>query len=185
MRVLGAIIAGGKSSRMGGAEKAFLKLDGMSLIEHVRLRLAPQVDAIVINANGNGSRFGGVIVPDVLTEIHTPLVGLHAVLKFAKDFDAVLTVPSDGPFLPHDLRSRLGAGPAIACSAGQDHYLTGLWPVLLFAQLDDALRGGVVRMQDWVAACGAQKVEWKTEPHDPFFNVNTPEELAKAAELLK
>jgi molybdenum cofactor guanylyltransferase len=185
MKVLGAIIAGGKSMRMGGAEKAFLQLGGKSLIAYVRERLAAQVDRVVINANGDPSRFDAVVVSDILTDIQTPLIGLHAVLNYAKDFDAVLTVPSDGPFIPDDLRKRLGVGPAIAHSAGQDHYLTGLWPVSLFTQLEDALRDGMVRMQDWVKACGAVKVEWNIEPVDPFFNVNSPEDLMRAEIFLK
>jgi molybdenum cofactor guanylyltransferase len=185
MKILGVIIAGGKSTRMGGVEKAFLQLGSKTLIEHVVARLAPQVDDVVINANGNAARFHGVVVPDVITHIQTPLVGLHAVLAYAKNYDAVLTVPSDAPFLPPDLRERLGDGPAIARSVGQDHYLTGLWPVKLFADLDDALKNGMVRMQDWVLECQAAKVEWTVEPHDPFFNINTPVDLAMAEEILR
>lgn len=185
MKVLGAIIAGGKSTRMGGVEKAFLQLGSKTLIEHVSMRLAPQVDHIIVNANGDAARFKLDVVPDILTAIQTPLVGLHAVLKYACDFDAVLTVPSDGPFLPLDLSARLGAGPAIACSNGQNHYLTGIWPVSLLAKLDDFLQAGMVRMQDWVLDCSARKIEWGPVPYDPFFNINTPEDLVMAQTYLR
>ena len=185
MKVLGAIIAGGKSTRRGGVEKALLQLGSKTLIEHVSQRLALQVDHIIVNANGDAARFTFEVVPDVLTAIQTPLVGLHAVLNYAHDFDAVLTVPSDAPFLPMDLRALLGAGPAIACSNGQNHYLTGLWPVSLFAKLDDALQAGMVRMQDWVTECDADKIEWSTTPYDPFFNINTPEDLVMAQTYLR
>lgn len=185
MKILGAIIAGGQSRRMGGVEKAFLQLGSRTLIEHVLARLALQVDDVIINANGDAARFDRVVVPDVITHTQTPLVGLHAVLAYATNYDAVLTVPSDGPFLPLDLRTRLDGGPAIARSLGRDHYLTGLWPVKLFADLNDALNHGMVRMQDWVLQCGAQKVEWAAAPHDPFFNINTPDDLAKAEAIHK
>jgi molybdenum cofactor guanylyltransferase len=185
MKVLGAIIAGGRSRRMGGVEKALLQLGSKTLIEHVVARLAPQVDDVIINANGDTARFHGVVVPDVITHIQTPLVGLHAVLAYAKNYDAVLTVPSDGPFIPSDLRARLGDGPTIARSNSQAHYLTGLWPVSLFAKLDEAMRGGMVRMQDWVLQCQAAEVEWPVEPYDPFFNINTPDGLVRAEEILK
>ena len=181
VKVLGAIIAGGKSSRMGGVEKPFLKLNNQTLLAHIVTRISPQVDHIVVNANGTAARFDLPVVPDLLTALQTPLVGLHAVLAYAQNFDAVLTVPGDGPFLPHDLCERLKPGPAIARSREQDHYLTGLWPANLFSKLDDAIiKGGMVRMQDWVAACGAAKVSWPVQSPDPFFNINTPEDLALA-----
>jgi molybdenum cofactor guanylyltransferase len=186
MKILGAIIAGGQSRRMGGVEKAFLQLGSKTLIEHVVARLTPQVDDVIINANGDAARFHGVVVPDAITHIQTPLVGLHAVLAYAKNYDAVLTVPSDGPFLPLDLKQKLCGGAAIACSGGQAHYLTGFWPVSLFAKLEDAiLNRGLVRMQDWVLECQAAKVEWEVTPHDPFFNINTPDDVVRAEAILK
>ena len=112
MRILGAIIAGGHSTRMGGREKSFLELAGASLLERTLSRLRFQVDDVVINANGDASRFsaaGVVVVEDVLTNVGTPLSGLHAALYYgaSKGFDAVVTVPSDAPFLPLDLVERL------------------------------------------------------------------------------
>ncbi len=107
MRVLGAVIAGGRSSRMGGEEKAFLTLAGVSLIERVISRIAPQTEDVIINANGTPERFSHLkrqVIADVL-ETGTPLAGLHAALRHGEDkgFDAVLTVPSDSPFLPLNL----------------------------------------------------------------------------------
>jgi len=97
MKVLGVIIAGGKSSRMG-QEKALMAWQGKPLIAHVVERLVPQVEALAINANGDTRRFGFLglpVFPDELNDIHTPLAGLHAALAGAANnsFDAVLTVP--------------------------------------------------------------------------------------------
>ena len=85
MKIIGAIIAGGHSHRMGGREKAFLELNGKSVVTHVIEHLEPQVDQLVINANGDLRRFAKFdlrIVPDVLTRLTTPLAGLHATLTF-------------------------------------------------------------------------------------------------------
>ena len=183
MKVLGCIIAGGKSSRMG-QNKALMMWRGKSLIAHVAERLAPQVDQLVINANGNREPFGFLGLPVISDQIATgtPLSGLHAALTFAREggFHAVITAPCDSPLLPPDLRSRLeGDGAAIAASAGQAHYLTGFWPVSARDQFElHAFR----RVQDFAASVGARQVEWPTEGHDPFVNLNTPEDLTGLSE---
>ncbi len=188
MKILGAIIAGGKSTRMG-SEKALLKLGSKKLIVHVVDRLLPQVDDAIINANGDTKRFEFLeldIVPDIEAELQTPLAGLHAALTYAaeEDFDGVVTVPSDTPFLPRDLVVRLcGTKPAIAHSKGQDHYLTGFWPTNLLPQLQKTMTISN-RVQDWVVAADAVKINWRAEIYDPFMNINTAADLKCALELL-
>ena len=98
MKIIGAIIAGGLSSRMGGREKAFLELDSKPVILHVIEQFEPQVDQLVINANGDATRFsefGLEVVPDVLTSLTTPLAGLHAALRFTKSVDADVLMTVD------------------------------------------------------------------------------------------
>ncbi len=196
MKVIGAIIAGGHSSRMGGREKAFLELDSKPVILHAIEQFEPQVDQLVINANGEPARFsefGLEIVPDVLTSLTTPLAGLHAALRFAKsvEADVLVTVPSDTPFLPFDLAAKLlensmANGAAIASSGGQDHYIIGAWNKELLDDLERAIaKDGLFRVKDWAQRALAQKVEWPVEPFDPFFNVNTPEDLLRAEQILK
>jgi len=195
MNIVGAIIAGGQSSRMGGREKAFLELNSKPIILHVIEQFEPQVDQLVINANGDATRFsefGLEIVPDVLTSLTTPLAGLHAALRFTKsvDADVLMTVPSDTPFLPFDLVTRLveivpSGGAAIASSGGQDHYIIGAWKTELLDDLDLAIaKDGLFRVKDWAHRASAQRVEWPVEPYDPFFNVNTPEELRIAEQIM-
>ncbi len=191
MKILGAVIAGGKSSRMGGREKSFLVLDGASLLDRTLSRLRFQVDAVIINANGDATRFaasGAAVVEDVLTDIGTPLAGLHAALCYGAnhDFEAVVTVPSDAPFLPLDLVKRLVdagdvTGAAIARSDGQDHHLTGIWTTSMAKPLGHLIESeGLRRVQDFVTKAKAGKVDWAAVPHDPFFNINTPEDLETA-----
>ena len=161
---------------------------GRPLIAHVVENLMPQVEALAINANGNAQRFGFLglpVFPDELNDIYTPLAGLHAALHWAahRSFDAVLTVPCDGPFLPLDLRTRLAAKtPAVAASGGQIHYLTGLWPVSLQHALEAALASGLRRVQDFVALAKAKSVKWPVGRVDPFANINTPEDFNRLSE---
>jgi molybdenum cofactor guanylyltransferase len=196
MTIIGAIIAGGQSSRMGGREKALLELDSKPVILHVIEQFEPQVDRLVINANGEPARFsefGLEVIPDVLTSLTTPLAGLHAALQFAKsvEADVLVTAPSDTPFLPFDLAAKLlensmANGAAIASSGGQDHYIIGAWNKELLDDLERAIaKDNFFRVKDWAHRVSAQKVEWPVEPYDPFFNVNTPEDLLRAEQILK
>lgn len=180
---------------MGGREKAFLELASKPVILHVIEQFEPQVDQLVINANGEPARFsefGLDVVPDVLTALTTPLAGLHAALKFTKsvEADVLITVPSDTPFLPFDLVAKLlenagTHGAAIAASGGQEHYIIGAWKTELLEDLENAIaRDNVFRVKDWAHRAAAQKVEWPIRPHDPFFNVNAPEDLRLAEQIL-
>lgn len=191
MRIVAVIIAGGRSRRMG-AEKLQADIGGKTLLSWIIARLSPQVQTVALNANGDPERFassGLKVLPDIRTDVDTPLAGVHAGLHWAFEhgFDAMLTVPSDCPFLPHDLAMRLTAAEekaAIAASGGHHHVLTSLLSSRLVADLDAALdRDGMFRVKDWAERCAAAVVEWPVEPYDPFFNVNTPEDLAEARRI--
>ncbi len=195
MKIIGAIIAGGQSSRMGGREKAFLELAFKPLVLHVIEQFEPQVDQLVINANGDSNRFsefGLDVIPDVLTSLTTPLAGLHAALKFTKNAEAgvLVTVPSDTPFLPYNLVAKLlekalVRGAAIAASGDQEHYIIGAWKTELLDDLQSAIaKNNLFRVKDWAQRAAAQKVEWPDKPYDPFFNVNALEDLRIAAQIL-
>jgi molybdenum cofactor guanylyltransferase len=195
MKIVGAIIAGGRSSRMEGREKAFLQLASKPVILHVIEQFEPQVDQLVINANGDPERFsefGLEVVPDLLTALTTPLAGLHAALKFTKSIEAevLVTVPSDTPFLPFNLVAKLlekalVRGAAIAASGDQEHYIIGAWKTELLDDLESAIANdNLFRVKDWAHRASAQSVVWPVEPYDPFFNVNTPEDLRFAEHIL-
>lgn len=188
MTIACAIIAGGRSSRMGGEEKTFKPVGGRTVLDRIVARIKPQVDVLAINANGDASRFsntGLAVFPDRLTDIATPLAGLHASLAWARDHghDRLLTVPADTPFLPRDLTKRLHP-PAIAASGGQEHFIVGVWPTSLADDLERAISDdGLFRVMDWAARVHAKAVEWPVTPYDPFFNINTPQDLAEAARI--
>lgn len=196
---LGAVLAGGLARRMGGGDKPLRTLAGRPLLRHVLDRLAPQVAAVVLNANGDPGRFaayGLPVAPDGLPDHPGPLAGVLAALDWAAerrpDLPWVLTAPGDCPFLPPDLAERLHAalklagGAALACAGtpGQTHPPVGLWPVALRSALRDALLAGERKIDRWTARFGCAVAEWPTEPIDPFFNANAPEDLAAAERVL-
>ena len=167
-----------------GSDKAMVRLAGRPILDWIVGRLRPQAEALAINANDE--RFAGIglpIIKDLPSSTTTPLAGLHASLRWASEagFDALLTAPSDSPFLPLDLATRLAdQSPAIAVSGGQRHFLTGLWPIGLLADFE-ATR--YHRARDWVAHCGATAIAWDDSPFDPFLNINTPGDLAQAERI--
>lgn len=197
MKTAGVILAGGRGSRMGGTDKALLDLDGSPMIAHVIRRLAPQLGALAINAGGDPARFAAYalpVLPDPVPDQPGPLAGILAGMRWAGQQGAthVVTAATDTPFLPDDLVPRLAAAAqtakepiALAESAGRLHPTFGLWPVTLADDLALALNAGTRRVAAWALGEGAARAEFDAEPHDPFFNVNTPDELDTAARILR
>lgn len=188
------ILAGGLSRRMGGGDKCLLPLAGRPILEHVIKRIQPQVTALALNANGDATRFAGFdlpVVPDDAADFAGPLAGVLAAVDWARhahpSASAVLTVPADTPFLPRNLAARLEAAgaPSIARSSGRIHPVVGLWPLALEAGLRKALReDGLRKMEEWTKRLRPAVVDFAADAIDPFFNVNTPEDLVRAAGLL-
>ncbi|MEN3976020.1 molybdenum cofactor guanylyltransferase MobA [Emcibacter sp. SYSU 3D8] len=193
--VLGVILAGGLSRRMGGGDKGLLPLGGKPVLCHVIDRVMPQVDRLVLNANGDPNRwkrFALPVIGDTVEGYPGPLAGLLAGMDWAAaqalPAGWILTVPCDSPFLPRDLVARLieaaGDAPAaVASSGGRLHPVAGLFHRRLRDGLADFLAGGGRRAGDWAARTGAHTAVFEESPVDPFFNVNTPEELAAAERL--
>ncbi|WP_112662731.1 molybdenum cofactor guanylyltransferase MobA [Microvirga flavescens] len=197
-KTLAVILAGGRGTRMGGADKPFLQIDGTTLLERIVAVMRPQCVALVINANGDPSRFsqfGATVISDTLPDYPGPLAGILAALEWTSsqrpDLEWVASVPGDTPFLPGNLVERLHAvriesGADIACafSGGQAHPTIALWPLSLIGELRRALTIDSVRaVRDFFARYRVAYADWPAKPFDPFFNINTPEDLA-AAEVL-
>jgi molybdopterin-guanine dinucleotide biosynthesis protein A len=195
---LGAILAGGLSRRMGGNDKALLSLAGRPLVGHVAERLATQCESIILNANGDPSRFRRMpfsVVPDSVPNHPGPLAGILAALEWSAahrpDIAWVVSAPADTPFLPMDLVLRLHAAcreirKPIACAASgsQAHFAVGLWPVSLRHDLRQVLvKQGMRSIRDWLERHGHAEASWPVAPYDPFFNINTPEDLRHAETL--
>jgi len=197
--IIGVILAGGQSSRMGGGDKGMRALGDRPLLLHVIQRLRPQVERVVLNANGDPARFAGFglpVVPDSVPDFAGPLAGVLAGMDWAADelpeAHYIVTAPADGPFLPRDLVAHLAktildedAELAVAASAGQPYPVIGLWPVALRDELRRALTAEDVHKVDaWTARYRRVTATFGTEPVDPFFNANTPEDFALVRQLL-
>ena len=194
----GVILAGGRATRMGGGDKGRLMLGDQSLLDLVIARLTPQVSGIALNANGDAARFadtGLPVLPDSLAGHPGPLAGVLAGLDWAAELgaDSIVSVAADTPFFPEDLVGKLQAASgsmplALAESRDDDGKLWrqptfGLWPVALREELRQALTDGLRKVVLWTDAQGAATVEFASTDFDPFFNVNTPEDLEAARRI--
>jgi molybdopterin-guanine dinucleotide biosynthesis protein A len=195
---LGLVLAGGLARRMGGGDKALIRIGAQTILDRVLERLAPHCTAIILNANGDPARFARFrtpVVPDNVEGFAGPLAGILAGLDWAAHnapgVEWLVSVPGDCPFLPRDLVPRLHAacaeaGTALACAQSGDwrHPVVGLWRVGLRDDLRRALVDeGLRKIEVWTARHGVALAAWPAEPVDPFFNVNTPEDAAEATRL--
>jgi molybdopterin-guanine dinucleotide biosynthesis protein A len=200
----GVILAGGLGKRMGGGDKPLLALDGKPMLARVIERLAPQVERLVLNANGDPARFaayGLPVVPDTIEGFAGPLAGILAGMRWAKanvpEGRFMVSAAADTPFFPSDLVARLSEGCgndertiALAASTGGTHPVFGLWPVALADELEAFLLNGEggkilsfadrylrlnVPFDDILLPDGSTA--------DPFFNVNTPDDAARAKQI--
>jgi molybdopterin-guanine dinucleotide biosynthesis protein A len=198
-RIVGVLLAGGLSRRMGGGDKNLRRLGGRTILDRIIAVARPQVDALVLNANGDPARFeafGLPVAEDVVDGYAGPLAGVLTGLDWAKrnvpDAQWVASFATDAPFLPRDLVARLAAaidqaGADLACarSGGQEHPVFGLWPVRLAEDLRRAMVEEEMRKVDvWTARHRLAVVDFTTDPIDPFFNTNRPEDLEEAERLL-
>jgi len=197
--IVGLLLAGGLARRMGGGDKTLRPLGGRSVLQRIIDTVSPQVETLLLNANGDPKRFseyGLPVVPDVIDGYAGPLAGVLTGLEWITGNRPqarwLTTVPSDAPFMPKDLvrtmkneMERLGGEMACALSNGRTHPVVGLWPVALKDDLRRAMIEEDMRKIDlWTARYKIVHVEFSAEPVDPFFNANRPEDFEKAEELL-
>ena len=197
--VVGLLLAGGLSRRMGGGDKNLRTLGGRTILERVIDTVRPQVSALVLNANGDPERFAAFGLPvaaDVVEGYPGPLAGVLTGLEWAQvhapDARWLATFATDAPFLPGDLVTQLlaavareGADLACARSDRQAHPVFGLWPMALAGELRRAVvEEGVRKVDAWTARYRLAVADFSTDPVDPFFNANRPEDLEEAERLM-
>ena len=200
----GVILAGGLSSRMGGGDKGLMNLGNSTILGRVVGQIEPQVSALAININGDHSRFPNYpcpLLPDSIDGFVGPLAGVLAGMDwaFSNNFQAIITVPADSPFLPGDLVQRLATyaereNCQIAMASAHDtttgevriHPTFGLWSVTLREDLRKELLGGTRKIIRWAERHKLGYVQFKIEEpsKDPFFNINTPQDLIDAEDRL-
>lgn len=184
---------------MGGGDKCLRPIGGRPILRHIVDRVRPQVAALVLNANGDPARFADFGLPvaaDVVEGFAGPLAGVLTGMEWAArnapDCRWLASFASDAPFLPCDLVARLLAAVtaekadlAYAASGGQAHPVFGLWRVDMASDLRRALVDeGIHKVDRWTARYRLVQVDFPTAPIDPFFNANSPEDLAEAERLL-
>ena len=196
---LGVILAGGQATRMGGDDKGLLPLGQGTLLSSVIDRLEPQVAGLALNANGDAARFADLGLPvlaDSIEGFAGPLAGVLAGLDWAAEqgAESIVTAAADTPFFPCDLVPRLllaadGMAHPLALAATPDakrgtarHPTFGLWPVALRDDLRSALAGGLRKVVLWTERHDGREALFPDEA--AFFNVNTPEDLAKAEAMV-
>jgi len=197
--IVGVLLAGGRSRRMGGGDKCLLPLAGQAVLARIIERARPQVGPLVLNANGDAARFAAFGLPvaaDVVEGFAGPLAGILTGMEWARanapDCAWLASFACDAPFLPADLVARLvatvaasGVDMSCATSRGREHPVFGLWPVRLADDLRHALVGEGIRKVDvWTARYHLVRAEFAADPLDPFFNLNAPEDFERAEAML-
>jgi molybdopterin-guanine dinucleotide biosynthesis protein A len=186
-----AVLAGGDGSRIGGG-KPLIRLGGRTLIDRAFER-AREWSSNAVVAVRSPQQLGQSQYPWVADAagIDGPLAGLASALEWAcrQGADAVLTIPCDMPFLPDELPQRLLAGlgdlgAAVASSGGNLHPVCGLWRTGALAEVSTYCASGKRSLRGFAGHIGFAEVEWPLEPSDPFFNINSPADLAAAEALL-
>ena len=196
--IVGVILAGGLARRMGGGDKCLQSLGTQTLLELSIQRLRPQVGPLLLNVNGDAARFQDYDLPkaaDTVPGFAGPLAGILTGMRWAQEqapqSEWLLSVAADTPFFPQDLAVRLvqqaqsdQALIAVAESGDHIHPVFGLWHVSLADHLHKALvEQDTRKIFRWMKQHPWTQVTFATQPIDPFFNINSPDDLQRAHQL--
>ena len=197
--ILGAILAGGQSKRMG-KDKLFLELDNKKLIEHSIDKVKKYLKQVIIITNQNNEFFkinNLKTVKDCIEGQLGPLVGILTAMKWAKEntskYSWVATFPCDTPFFPESIiksfiqeSEKKESLLLSASSHGRKHNIFGLWSLDLYDKLkNDLVNKKIRKVQDWTEKNKIKNLEFEFKDYDPFFNINTKEDLEFAKKLIK
>lgn len=186
--ILGVLLAGGQSRRMGRPDKFLFQHRDRTLLQHCLERAEPQVNELVISANGDPARlahYGLEVIPDLWTDYPGPLAGIISVMAWAqkarKDYAWLASFATDTPYFPEDLVVRLSscaerhkAPLVIAAAGGDQHYTFALWSIQLLPQLLERFAAGERALHRIVQSLGG--VTETFAKGTDFFNINTPDD---------
>ena len=194
----GVILAGGLSRRMGGQEKGMVLLDNKTILSRVIERAKPQTEKLILNANGNSQRFKGyklTVVKDSISDYPGPLAGILSGMEWmSKNFENAIwlaSFPCDAPFIPTNFVEKclykIPSNTEIVCakSVGRTHPVCALWKIKLMDELNTAIeKEGVRKIDNWTKNYNIHFVEFETTTIDPFFNINSPDDLKEAKTII-
>ena len=195
--ILGSILAGGKSKRMG-KDKLFLNLNNKTLIEYTIIKVKKYLKDLIIITNSENEFFSKnnlITVKDCIDGQLGPLVGILTAMKWAKEnspkYSWVATFPCDTPFFPESIISKFieeskKKESLILCASshGRKHNIFGLWSLDLYDKLkNDLINKKIRKVQDWTEKNKIKNLEFQFKDYDPFFNINTEEDLKFAKKL--
>lgn len=195
---MGVLLAGGTARRMGGGEKCLLRLGDKTVLDQVIARALPQVDSLLLNTNSEASRFTSYrlpLVPDTVPGFPGPLAGILAAMEWLRDREPEVkwlsSFPADSPFFSGDVVNRLmrriresGAPVACAASRGRRSPLFALWSIALLDDLSQQLQKEERKVESFQDRHQCQAVLFDHHPVDPFYNINTAEDLEAARTLI-
>ena len=197
--ILGAILAGGQSRRMG-KDKLFLELNNKKLIEYTIDKVKKYLKNVIIITNQKNEFFlkkNLITVEDCIKGQLGPLVGILTAMKWAKEnlkeCSWIATFPCDTPFFPETIIQKFiekskekDSLLLCASSHGRKHNIFGLWSIELYEKLrDDLINNKIRKVQDWIKKNKITNVEFNFNEYDPFFNINTLDDLEAAKKIIK
>ena len=193
-KLIALIMVGGLSLRMGGGIKSLLEFNDKKIFDRILENIKPQINKIIINCNNENTileKYNLPIIKDVKKGYIGPLAGIHAgmdwIIKNSPKTEWLLTLPGDTPFIPLDLVSSFEAKLnfrkkiILAKSFGKIHPIIGAWHISLFSSLNSGLDKGTRKILDWAETHPLDFINFKQKKYDPFFNINTKEDIEKAS----
>jgi len=187
------ILAGGQGNRLGGLDKCLLKIGDTTILNRIINSLNQQQCSAVLNANGEPQRFASyplTVISDLENRDRGPLAGIISMMQHLDSIeepsDWFLSVPGDSPFLPNSLLASVvdkvrPDTDIVYCKSGtRDHFVTALWSRRLYDALSAYLNDGARSVGKFIFQHNYQCAVFNTGTIDPFFNINTAEQLAQA-----
>ena len=194
-KILGVVLAGGKSLRFG-EDKSQVKLNNKSLIDHILSEILTEFKELLIVSN-NSIKFNKSEKISIIGDFKNnlgPLGGVLTAMKWIKDnnkdYHWISTFPTDTPFFKkkilkdfHDKINLKNGKLFFIKSNNTRHNIFGLWSIDLADKLEKDLENGDRKVEDWANKVGVNIIDMQFEKNDPFFNINTKEDLEKAKDI--
>ena len=194
--MMALIMIGGQSKRMGGGIKSLLKFNNKNIFDRILEKLTPQIQKIIINCNSGEeklTKYELPIIKDLKKGFLGPLAGIHSAMSWgvnnAPEVEWLITLPGDTPFIPDDIISKFQKKISknikiiLAQSNNKTHPIIGAWHVSLLMNLDKHLGLGTRKILSWAELHPMGFINYNYEKYDPFFNINTKNDLEKAINI--